>query len=330
MASEIIDIRQLSVQDFASVLEAESRVWRERLHWDFAPSAQLINTCLREKRISGYAAVVEGRVQGYCFFFCDGDKGLIGNLFVEPDGVDLDQALILLERAVEWLIEFHAVRRIEAQLPHFTFEQVESRFQAHCFKGYRRQFMLAPLKHRAPGFQPRNCGLAIGDNEEALGVFKDFIIQPWDRKYDRAASELLYSAYAQHIDSAINDQYSSRAGTTRLIENVVHHNGCGEFLAGASIVALHRSTQRLALILAFTAIQPQTAHIPQIAVAKEFQGAGLGRTVLELSLAERAKEGFEEVSLTVTDLNAGAVRLYKRLGFETLQSFGAFVWNRHA
>lgn len=324
---EIVDIRQCNVRGFTPLLEAESRVWRERLHWDFAPSAQLIATCLREKRISGYALVSQGSIKGYCFFFCDGDKGLIGNLFTEPAGTDSDQALALLERTIESLITGQGVRRVEAQLPHFPFEQLDSCFQAYCFEGYRRRFMSASLK-KLSRQQPPGSG-PLGRGQSGLGISEDFLIQRWDRNYDRAAAELLYSAYANHIDSAINDQYISLEGTTRLLENIVHHRGCGEYLPRASIVALHRSTQKLAAVLAFTAIQPsRTAHIPQIAVAKEFQGAGLGRTMLELSLAERAAEGYEEVSLTVTDLNAGAVRLYDRLGFETLHTFGAFVWNR--
>ena len=45
-------------------------------------------------------------------------------------------------------------------------------------------------------------------------------------------------------------------------------------------------------------------------------------------LGELAREGFSEVSLTVTTLNSGAVRLYERLGFHTFREFGAFVWSQ--
>jgi ribosomal protein S18 acetylase RimI-like enzyme len=81
-------------------------------------------------------------------------------------------------------------------------------------------------------------------------------------------------------------------------------------------------------VLAVTAVRPRTAHIPQVAVAGEFQGAGLGAVMMERSFQELAAQGYEEVSLTVTDLNAGAVRLYEHLGFETFRTFGAFVWDR--
>jgi ribosomal protein S18 acetylase RimI-like enzyme len=47
---------------------------------------------------------------------------------------------------------------------------------------------------------------------------------------------------------------------------------------------------------------------------------------MEMSFQEAARHGYEEITLTVTDLNAGAVRFYDRLGFQTLRTFGAFVW----
>ncbi len=154
------------------------------------------------------------------------------------------------------------------------------------------------------------------------------MIKPWERKYDREAAQLLHRAYSHHIDTVINDQYGSVAGTGRLIDNIVHHRGCGEYLPRPSLVAIHRATQKLAGVLAITSVRPETAHIPQVAIANEFQGVGLGTTMMEWSFQELAEAGYREVSLTVTDLNCGAVRLYERLGFETFRVFGAFVWNR--
>jgi ribosomal protein S18 acetylase RimI-like enzyme len=61
-------------------------------------------------------------------------------------------------------------------------------------------------------------------------------------------------------------------------------------------------------------------------VASEFQSGGLGTVLLDLAFLEAANRGYREVSLTVTDLNYGARRLYERLGFETFRIFGAFVW----
>ena len=51
--------------------------------------------------------------------------------------------------------------------------------------------------------------------------------------------------------------------------------------------------------------------------------------MLKSAFEELQRQGFQEVSLTVTDLNRGAVKLYQRLGFETFHTFGAFVWNHN-
>ena len=84
----------------------------------------------------------------------------------------------------------------------------------------------------------------------------------------------------------------------------------------------------MAAVLAMTAVRARTAHIPQIAVAPEFQGLGIGTAMMEMSFQRLAKQGYKEVTLTVTDRNSGAVRLYERMGFETFRAFGAFVWER--
>src|SRR5579859_6429427 len=84
LTSEIIDIRQFDASRFAPLLQAESRVWESSLRWDYAASARLISSCLEEKRLQGYALIQAGEIKGYSFFFYEGEKGLIGNLFVEP------------------------------------------------------------------------------------------------------------------------------------------------------------------------------------------------------------------------------------------------------
>jgi ribosomal protein S18 acetylase RimI-like enzyme len=50
--------------------------------------------------------------------------------------------------------------------------------------------------------------------------------------------------------------------------------------------------------------------------------------LLEAAFNDLARAGYQRVSLTVTDTNAGALRLYERLGFKTFRTFGAFVFNR--
>ena len=326
MASQIIDIRQFGARQFGPLLQAESRAWLECLRWDYTPSAELISSYLNEKRLSGYALLHEGRLTGYCLYFLEGPKGMIGDLFVEAAGPGTDPVTSLLERTIHTLVNTPGVCRIEAQLPHLDVEQIRSYFHAHSFQVYLRQFMALRFTNRTKPFPHPEVQADSGAPTAFLAG--DFQFSPWERRYDREAAQLLHQAYRNHIDAAINDQYRTFAGSRRLIESIVHQRGCGDYLEAASTAAIHRSSGKLAGILGLTAVRPGTAHIPQVAVSTSFQGLGLGTAMLQSSFHRLSREGFSEVSLTVTGLNSRAVRLYERLGFRTFREFGAFVWER--
>ncbi|MDE3180730.1 MAG: GNAT family N-acetyltransferase [Acidobacteriota bacterium] len=315
MAIEIIDIRHFRAQDFEPLLAAESKAWFSDLRWDYSPSIRLISACLADKRLSGYALLSGGQIYGYSFFLYEGDKGIIGDLFVLRDGEKRRNALVLLEHVIETLKATPGADRVEAQLPHFALEELEGCFRRNQFDAYLRRFMAADLAARA-------------DSGSSADFDRDFVLETWQRKHDDAAARLLFHTYRAHVDAAINDQYRTIAGTSHLIENIVHLKGCGEIIPPASFVALHRSTRKMAGIIALTAVRPGTAHIPQVAVDSEFQGRGAGLALIEAGFQAAQKIGFREVTLTVTDANAGAVRFYERLGFETFRTFGAFVWKK--
>jgi ribosomal protein S18 acetylase RimI-like enzyme len=325
LGSRIVDVRQLRAEQFQPLLKAESRAWLDELRWDYASSSELISTYLEEKRLSGFALVEDDFARGYCLYFREGSKGLISNLFVESGNSGLERANDLLGKAIDALASFVDVRRIEAQLPHFSLGQVGPYFRSRAFQTYLRQFMTFRLGTKLRNRQPSALQPSLARQTMTPG---DFVLKAWERRHDREAAQLLHQVYRNHIDAAINDQYCSITGTTRLVESIVRHRGCGDFLQQASIAAVNQSTGKLAGILGLTAVRAGTAHIPQIAVATSFQDIGLGSAMLHASFEKLARLGFAEVSLTVTTLNSGAVRLYERMGFRTFREFGAFVWSR--
>jgi len=164
--------------------------------------------------------------------------------------------------------------------------------------------------------------LASRDRLEQEGIE----LIPWQKRFNSEAAEMLYESYRKHVDAVINDQYASVMGATRLVENIFHNQGCGDFLTHVSRMAVHRPTQKLAGILTVTRVRPRTAHIPQVGVGPSFQGLGVGTAMMEAAFQDLGEDGFDQVTLTVTDANAGAVRLYERLGFETFKTFGAFIY----
>lgn len=317
--AEIIDIRHFEATSFAPLLEAESEAWFKTLRWDYTPSARLISACLSDKRLSGYALVAGHKIEGYCFFIYEGEKGLIGGLFVRPGGETLVQATALLDHAIETLKATPGVERIEAQLPHFGLTDLDACFRQHQFESYLRRFM-------SRSFDAAGNGQRAGEDAWQ----REFALETWQKKHNNDAARLLCRAYRSHVDAHINDQYGSVSGATRLIENIMQLRGCGENLPQASFAVVQRASGKLAGIIALTAVRTATAHVPQVAVDAEFQNRGVGAALLEASCREAAKLGFQEVTLTVTDANRGAVGFYDHLGFKTFQTFGAYVWNRRS
>ena len=328
MSYEAIDIRQFDASALDHLLEAEAQAWNLELRWDYTSSRRLIATCLDEKRLAGYVLRDRDDLSAYSFFFYEGEKGLIGNLFVEGEEGRLNRAAVLLNHVLETLLATPGLARVETQLPHFTLDELEPSFEARQFEIYLRRFMILSLaRHRRSPYGSGNAATAHAAAQKA--ALRNFRIVPWERRHDRAVAEVIYDAYRHHIDARINEQYSSLAGTTHLVESILQQRGCGELLPSASLVAIHEATGKVAAALAVTAVRNHTAHIPQIAVADEFQSLGLGTALMEAAFQDLSQHGFDEVSLTVTDLNAGAVRLYERLDFETFRTFGAFTWEKH-
>jgi len=327
LPNDVVDIRQFDSSALGHLLDAEVQAWNLGLHWDYTASRRLISNCLDEKRLAGYALRLAGELAGYSFFFYEGAKGLIGNLYVDAERARLECAAVLLKHVIETLLATPALDRVETQLPHFTMEELEPVFRPRRFESYLRRFMILSLAQRRRSLYGSGMSEAGGPGPQDSAL-KHFRIVPWERKHDRAVAELIAGAYRHHVDAHINDQYNSLAGTTHLVESIVQQRGCGETIPAASLVAIHQPTGKFAAALAVTSVRNRTAHIPQVAVTQEFQNHGLGTALMSVAFQELSRQGYEEVSLTVTDLNAGAVRLYERLDFETYRTFGAFVWER--
>ncbi|MGH9563058.1 MAG: GNAT family N-acetyltransferase, partial [Terracidiphilus sp.] len=56
------------------------------------------------------------------------------------------------------------------------------------------------------------------------------------------------------------------------------------------------------------------------------QRRGIGRVLMERAIEALRQRGYQSLSLTVTASNSGAVELYERLGFRTVKTFAAGVW----
>ena len=314
---EILDLRHFSSADLRPLLQEESETWLRLLCWDYTGSADMILRYVDARILPGYAALDRGRLCGYSFFVYEGSKGVIGDLYVTRQGgtraaVEVIETQ-LLTHVIETLQQSPGIHRVEAQLLVHQAGEVAAPFVSQGFRRHPRLFMALPLRG-ARELAPRK---ALPPGIE---------VRRWTDQDYQSAAGVITASYRGHVDSEINDQYRSIAGTLRFLNNIVRFPGCGVFDASASFLAIHRPTNMPVGLILCSSVKGDVGHITQVCVTPEYRGHGLGEALMCASAADLRRRGFYMLSLTVTAENRGAVQLYKTLGFSTDRIFDAFVW----
>jgi ribosomal protein S18 acetylase RimI-like enzyme len=307
---QIVDLRQVHSRILEPLFQEEARHWLQELHWDYRPSLDLIRKFIDSRSLGGYVAFDNRHAAGYGFYVLEDQKGLIGDLFVPPQ---LAQATISHKLLSEMLLLLRSVphiHRIEAQLMPFG-APLDPVLISEKFCLHTRQFMLLSLA----GARLLQIPLSLGMDLERWN----------DRAFDQCA-RLMQLAYASHVDGEINDQYRSEAGAVKFLRNIVVLPGCGQFLPEASFVVRPRIGDRPIGMVLTSRVSEGVGHTTQICVMPGYQGHGIGRHMMEASIRALQGRGFHSLSLTVTAVNASAVQLYEKIGFRTIKSFAAAVW----
>ncbi|HTV07345.1 MAG TPA: N-acetyltransferase [Acidobacteriaceae bacterium] len=317
---EILDLRHFSAANLRPLLDAESRVWSQRLEWDYRPSANLLLQYLDSRVLPGYVAVENGRVAGYVFCVYEDHKAVIGDVFAllptNADSSTTEIETVLLRSLVELLQNSPGIERIESQLLLYPHGQLSHVFIAAGFTIHRRLFMRRDLLTYVP--------------PAAASVDSDLELRPWREDDFNAAAHLIATAYSGHLDSHINDQYRSAAGSLRFLHNIVRFPGCGYFNAASSRVLVRRSTREFVGLVLCSRVREDVAHITQLCVAPEVRGRGLANLLIEESALSLRAEGFRALTLTVTAENESAVSLYRRSEFKVTHDFDAMLWEKNS
>jgi ribosomal protein S18 acetylase RimI-like enzyme len=307
---QIVDLRQVQSRSLEVLFQEEAHHWRDELHWDYRPSIDLIRKFIDSHSLGGYIALKDGHPAGYGFYVLEDHKGLIGGLFVSSQFPQSPITQQLLTEILAALRSTPRLERVEAQLMPFGSE-LESTFLSKHFQLHARQFMLLPLadaKLRAKPLSPA------------------FRLEPWTDRAFESAARLIHLAYANHIDSQINDQYRSEAGGMKFLRNIVLLPGCGQFLPEASfLIRPATGDNPIGMVLTST-VAEGVGHTTQVCVMPGYQGHGIGRSLMENSIQVLRHRNYEYLSLTVTAVNRPAVELYEHLGFRTIKTFAAGVW----
>jgi ribosomal protein S18 acetylase RimI-like enzyme len=311
---EILDLRHFSSLDLRPLLDDEIQVWERLLSWDYSGSAEMILRYIDAKILPGYAALDRGRVFGYAFFVYEGNKGVIGDLFVanarrSPDPHEVETRLVM--HVIETLQQSPGIHRVEAQLLVHEASAVARPFLEQGFSRHARLFMVLPLETSAAAVIPTHPEIEI---------------RRWSEQDYQSAAAIITTAYRGHVDSDINDQYRTLSGSLRFLNNIVRFPGCGTFDPESSFVAVHKRSRTMVGLILCSRVRHDVGHVTQVCVLPEYRSLRIGETLMQCTAANLRQRKFTLLSLTVTETNKRAVDLYRRLSYTVKQVFDAFVW----
>ncbi len=81
---EILDLRHFAASALRPLLEQESRLWADRIRWDYRNSIELLLGYFDQRSLPGYVALTQGKVTGYVFCVYEGSKAIVGGAFASP------------------------------------------------------------------------------------------------------------------------------------------------------------------------------------------------------------------------------------------------------
>jgi ribosomal protein S18 acetylase RimI-like enzyme len=321
---EILDLRHFTARQLRPLLEAEARIWQQRLSWDYQSSTELLLQYLDSRVLPGFVALDRGRVAGFTFCVYEANKAVIGDAFaLSPDPAhQLHITNTLLQQLLQLLEHSPGIDRVESQLLLYDAGAIDNIFLAAGFTMYPRLFMEYDLPPSIPSADGRPAAAP------APVLPPNVDLTRWAADHYQSAAELIHDSYTGHIDARINDQYCSLHGSLRFLHNIVRFPGCGVFDADASWVLRDRSTGSLIGMVLCSRVANDVAHITQLCVAPNWRGHHLGRTLLDHCIRHLSHSAFRSITLTVTEANSPAVRLYEALGFYSRHRFNAMVLDK--
>jgi ribosomal protein S18 acetylase RimI-like enzyme len=311
---ELLDLRHFSAYQLRPLLLEEAELWEQRLQWEYRDAVELLLQYLDSRMLPGFAARYQGRVIGYTFCVYEGNKAVIGDIFISQT---IEPAMglgpLLLQQLLDMLDASPDLERVESQLLLYNAGELSIPFRRAGYTSFPRLY--------------QECWLegAYGGQEIPEGLE----LVAWTPSLYQAVAELIHAAYAGHVDALINDQYRTLHGSLRFLHNIVRFPGCGDFDPAASWLLRDRADGAIAGVVLSSRIGAETAHITQLCVGGEYRGRGVGGYLLDHVMGVLKELGYRTITLTVSEANEGAVRLYQRAGFRTRHHFEGMVLEKN-
>ena len=323
---EVLDLRHFSGKQLRGLMEQEAETWEKRLRWEYRGSTELLLQYLDQRILPGFVALEQGRVCGVCFCVYEAHKAVVGDVYAsasEPRPRTI--VALLINHLLELLEASPDIRRIEIQLLLFDEGVLPPLFAAAVTKGTQLQVFPRVF------LELEVATVYAGDRPGRLPPLPaEFEMCRWSPTFYSPTAELIQQAYVGHLDSEINDQYRTVAGSERFLHNIIRFPGCGTFSPESSFVVRERRGNSLVAVILSSRVAPDTAHITQLCVAPAERGRGLGEALLAHCVRDLSARDFRWLTLTVSEANGPALRLYGNFGFRTRHRFDAIVIEKAA
>jgi ribosomal protein S18 acetylase RimI-like enzyme len=308
---QLVPLTLVKSYSLSEILREERATWIRDLNWDYSEPQRIIAEMIDCAELPGHVAMIEGQLAGYSFYLCQENLALFGNCFVTArlSGLNLEERL--LRANIESIWRNRGITRIEAQLVDLRESRPVRFFERLGFRSFERCFLQRDCE--PVGFSPPSTELTI---------------ETWSDAATDAAAHLTVEAYEGLTDREMARHYQSPQGCLEFLCGMVLRPGCGNFLKEASFCIWTADRQRLAGYILTSLISPKNGHIPQVTIAPDFQGRGLGTVLIGQALQALSDKGCQHVSLSVTCANRKALSLYRNLGFQTRFIFHSFVWDK--
>lgn len=137
-----------------------------------------------------------------------------------------------------------------------------------------------------------------------------FFWVPWDEPLLEQHAEVKYRCFQEELDSVVFPCLGDRQGCQRLMREIRRKPG---FLPEATW--LISSPRGYCATIQGVVDRGPVGSIQNVGVVPQFRGRGLGRALVRQALLGFREVGLERAFLEVTAENAGAVKLYRELGF---------------
>lgn len=320
---QLIPLVDADFSQLETLFDEQCQEWLDLLGWNYTSASQLIRQVVRDRDLSGFAAMSGNTAIGFIYYVIESQRCSIGEIFITRDWRGLGVDKRLAEAVITYLEKFPRIRRIESQSLSIENQAAHDYLTEYGFTRLDRNYMSVALANCQPLKMFR-----ADTSASVLRPAPDIFIRAWRDDDFNASVKVIQSSYKDTVDSQINNQYCTEEGCADLLAVLTQHVWCGDFLPHIARVAVDEKTNKILGLLTASRIADGRGHISQISVRPEYQGLRIGRRMIESALKEFAILNFETVSLAVTAVNRNALHLYESCGFQTAHSFPVFYLNR--